>query len=250
MSRCPTVRWTPVHHAMRRRREIPRACLVERTADGVRHTVQRLSDARAACTAPIVTWRPSVPRYMHDSPAASATPSSVARYGGDTNTPTYTSASFAESRVHGSGVAPPMRSRRRCRAPRLCSTGWRSCRSPSCCRTRAPQRRYSAGRARPWAVRERSTSGVPPREMNTARPRLRLTRTYSETAVIRALRWGYGGCTPSARLPADDIPITCIHHRSCRLLSSQPSLRALPREPRHYGHASSRGRPCRRRFAT
>ena len=46
---------------------------------------------------------------MHDSPPASATPSSVTRYGGDTSTPTYTSASFAESiGVHGSGVASPI----------------------------------------------------------------------------------------------------------------------------------------------
>ncbi|MEO6209745.1 MAG: hypothetical protein ABIQ10_06415 [Gemmatimonadaceae bacterium] len=56
----------------------------------------------------IVICRPSVPRYMHSSPDTSATPSSVARYGGEPSTPTYTSASFAESSVHGSGVLLPV----------------------------------------------------------------------------------------------------------------------------------------------
>ena len=53
----------------------------------------------------MTSCRPSVPRYMHDSPCAFGTPSSDTRYGFATSTPTYTSDSFAESSLHASRVS-------------------------------------------------------------------------------------------------------------------------------------------------
>jgi len=131
---------------------------------------------------------------MHDSPAASATPSSVARYGGDTSTPTYTSASFAESIVQGSGFASPIAfatappsgpSLANMPAELLALSPLLHDQSSA----EATLSTASAAMGRPRMM----DIGISSSGMN-ARPRLRLTRPLSEDPVIPALRWGYGGC--------------------------------------------------------